>query len=275
MKKKSLIFKAMAITFLSLGVTQAHQSHQHYFHEAHEVKTEDLMIKDLSSGNIEGIFRGNKTIILTIDDGPNPRVTPKVLDVLKKHNVKATFFVIGQQVARNKNIMKRTQAEGHIIGNHSFEHKYVGRMGYWGFKKKVIKEFMRAHDAVVPYMGPNQGYYYRAPGASWNKKAAKYINKTEVGSKYVGPLLWDIGGSNIERDGRIITAADWACWNDKWSIEKCLEGYINRTEQVKGGVVLFHDIHPNSAELLDRYLTRVKELGYDFMTLDDLNLDAK
>ena len=266
--------KLLKTLLITIPITvSAHAAQDHYFHEAEQIQTNFVIQKRIQSKNIEDLYRGHKKIVLTIDDGPTSRATPKVLDVLDKHNVKATFFVIGSQVENNRKIMERMQASGHIIGNHSYSHKLIGKMSWLRFKKKVLSEFNGAHNVILPYLNNDHGLYYRAPGASWSAKAAKHVNTTEIGKDYIGPLLWDIGGEiRKTSDGTITHAADWACWNNGWTVNECLEGYVARTERVKGGVVLLHDINAKSAELLDKLITELKQRGYEFITLDDLDL---
>lgn len=232
--------------------------------------------KDLRPGNMENLHRGKKEIVITIDDGPTPGVTDKVLDALKKHNVQATFFVIGSKAKRYTSLMERIANEGHIIANHTMTHPKVGKIKGWGKKKKIREEIIGAHELLRPYLANGKRWYFRPPYASWQSDAAKIINKTEYGHNYYGPLLWDIGGE-METKGifkKPVKAADWACWSKKWSVKKCLKGYVHETEDKKGGVVLFHDLVSKSAELIDGYLEEFsKKDDYRFISLDDVPLD--
>ena len=229
--------------------------------------------KDFRSGNIERIYRGEGKVVITIDDGPTPGVTEKVLDSLKANNAQATFFVIGEKAKRYPKLMKRILDEGHIVGNHTMTHPHVADIFFIGFKKKVKAEILGAHELLKPYLGNNKRFYFRAPGASWKAKAAKVLNKTEVGKKYYGPLLWDIGGEMLKDDnGKILQAADWACWSWGWSIDDCADGYVNETEEKNGGVILFHDLRKQSAAMIEKVLPRLKEKGFEFVSLDDVEI---
>lgn len=218
--------------------------------------------------------QGKKELTITIDDGPTPKVTEAVLDVLKKHNLKATFFILGAKVSYQKKVLKRMVDEGHIIGNHSLNHKKLGKVGFFFFSKKIRKEIIDSHKLMEPYMVNSPKWYFRPPYGSWVKKAAKVINKTEYGNNYYGPILWDIGGSlQSSTTGTIKRAADWGCWSKKWTVDQCLSGYIYETEEKKGGVVLFHDLKMESVELIDRYITHYKNNPeYRFVSLEDLNI---
>ncbi len=68
--------------------------------------------------------KGKKVIALTFDDGPDPEDTPKILDLLKQYHAHATFFVVGNKVVRNPDILKREAAEGHELANHTYSHPY-------------------------------------------------------------------------------------------------------------------------------------------------------
>lgn len=228
--------------------------------------------KVLRERNIQMIHQGKKEIVITVDDGPTKGVTDRLLQVLKKHGVQATFFVLGHKVPRTKSILEQMVADGHIVGNHSMEHKNIGQISGI-FKKKKIKEaIIDAHKNIEPYMVNSPKWYFRAPYGSWQSRAATIVNETEYGNNYYGPLLWDIGGDLDASLFKVKRAADWGCWSKGWSVRKCLKGYINETEEKKGGVVLFHDLKSESVDLIDQYITHFKQEGYKFISLDDLDI---
>lgn len=91
-----------------------------------------------------------KRIALTFDDGPHPEATPALLDVLAAHDVKAAFFVIGANAARHPDVLRRMDAAGHILGNHSYDHDYLGMFRlhrYWA------DQLARTDDAIVEAVG--------------------------------------------------------------------------------------------------------------------------
>ena len=149
------------------------------------------LLKDFNNQNRERILRNKHQIVLTFDDGPTAGVTDKVLDVLKKHDVKGTFFVIGNNVSAQPGVMKRLVKEGHLVANHSMSHPNLADLGlFW--RKKLKQEVMGAHEVLTPYLENNKRLYFRAPMGAWESKLADYLNKDDVGSKYIGPLLWDV-----------------------------------------------------------------------------------
>ena len=99
-----------------------------------------------SSVHVEGSY-----IAMTFDDGPEPKLTPKLLDILKEKGIKATFFVVGQNAAAYPEILKRAVAEGHEIANHSWSHPNFGKMS----DPAVNQELQKTHDAIFQATGIN------------------------------------------------------------------------------------------------------------------------
>jgi peptidoglycan/xylan/chitin deacetylase (PgdA/CDA1 family) len=100
----------------------------------------NIYLKSLCRGD-----RADKLVTLTFDDGPDEVMTPKVLDVLQKHDIKATFFVIGSKVEKFPHIAKRIVAEGHTIANHTYSHKATFPMSSYG---TVLEEIQRCTQAI-------------------------------------------------------------------------------------------------------------------------------
>ena len=231
----------------------------------------DVVDKDFSRNNIGNIHKGHNQIIFTFDDGPVLGVTDKILDVLKEHNIKATFFVIGYNVKAHPALMKRILDEGHIVGNHSMDHHPLKNLDPVTWKDVVQKEVLDMHDLILPYLGNNKHFYFRAPDGAWATQFADFLNESEIGKQYIGPIFWDIGGQLEVEDGKYIGAADWACWSKKLSTEVCMNGYINEAARRKGGVVLMHDLKIQSVDLLSKLIPELEDRGYTFATLNDVN----
>jgi peptidoglycan/xylan/chitin deacetylase (PgdA/CDA1 family) len=231
--------------------------------------------KSFTIRNQERLHRGHNEIVLTFDDGPTPGVTNKVLDVLKEHNVKATFFVIAEKAQQHPDLMKRILAEGHIVANHSLSHQALKDLSFFSWKKVVKKQVLDAHTILAPYMSNGKNFYFRAPEGAWAEKYAGLLNETEVGKRYIGPVLWDIGGEVQMSNGQYTQAADWACWSKKLTIDECLSGYMYEAKSTKGGVVLMHDLRSQSVEMLAKFIPELENAGFTFKTLDDVNWDRK
>lgn len=212
-----------------------------------------------------------KTVALTFDDGPNNTSTVKVLDILKKYDVPATFFVLGRMAHAYPEMMKRISEEGHLVANHTYNHPALGSLSMFKRNKVAKEEILRTHEEIENYLNEGDKLFFRAPENSWHKNISSALNRDDRLEKYIGPVMWDIGGSNQEVNGRVMGAADWACWSKKWPVEKCAHGYIVETEQKQGGIVLMHDIHSKTAEMLERYIQVLLSRGYKFVTLNEVD----
>jgi peptidoglycan/xylan/chitin deacetylase (PgdA/CDA1 family) len=230
--------------------------------------TED---KDFSRSNIGNIHSGRNEIILTFDDGPIPGVTDKVLDVLKEYNIKATFFVVGKNVKAHPELMERIVEEGHVVGNHSMNHLPLKNLDPATWKDIIKNEILDAHTLIMPYLGNNKHFYFRAPDGVWADKYAEFLNEDTTGKQYIGPILWDIGGEIEFKDGKYLQAADWACWSRKISVDDCMSGYLYEAGRRKGGVILMHDLRRQSVELLTKLIPELEDRGFTFSNLNDVN----
>lgn len=112
-----------------------------------------------------------KEIYLTFDDGPSDRVTPKILDILKEENVKATFFIIGKNAERRKNLLKREFDEGHTIGVHSYSHKYKE---IYSSTQSLLKDIEDCNSVIKEVTG-RKSTLYRFPGGSFGL-SSKLVN---------------------------------------------------------------------------------------------------
>lgn len=227
----------------------------------------------LSPKNIFNLHTGKKEIVLTIDDGPTPGVTDKILDFLKEEKINAAFFLIGTKAQSQLTLVKRMEDEGHIIANHTFTHpiltNVMSKDPNW--KSVVHQEFFTTHHLLVPFLGNQREWYFRAPGGAWKKEIADVINAEADGQKTLGPLYWDIGGEIKIQNGKYLSSADWDCWRQNIALSNCLSGYVNETLKFKGGVVLFHDVNVKSAELIIQYIKEMQAKNYRFVSLDQIN----
>ncbi len=215
-----------------------------------------------------GITRAH-TVALTFDDGPNAH-TETVLDVLKKHNVKATFFIVGNMAHKNPAILARIAAEGHLLANHSATHALMGD-AYDAQPERLLAQLRDVDQQIRPLMKPGEKLYYRAPYGAWKSAHAAILNRDARLRDYVGPIYWDVGGDiSMSRDGYVMSAADWDCWRLKWSAQTCAKGYLRETRRKDGGVVLMHSIQPQAPALVAAVVPALLEEGYDFVRLDQM-----
>ncbi len=202
-----------------------------------------------------------KRVALTFDDGPNPLTTPKVLDILKEHGISATFFINGSRVRgeTERAILERIVAEGHILANHSQSHLDLKTVS----ASKLESEIQKTHAEIVGAgVTPR---YFRFPFGSASCS----------GMKRVQDLGYIVTGWHID-------TADW-CFA-KSSTGYCspstfryvpdqyrnsLEGYAMSQVRAKdGGILLFHDIHPNTVAVLPHVIETLEDEGYAFVNVD-------
>ncbi len=221
---------------------------------------------------------GTKKLALTFDDGPSDH-TDALLDYLEQLDVKATFFINGANVAKESDTvrqkrlatLKRMHDEGHIVANHTHEHRHVGN----GISTtELMRQVSATHEVIKDYVGLHR-LYFRAPYGAWAANNAGVLNRDEALSAYIGPVFWDIGGEIRYRNGQLVGAADWDCWGKKLSVAKCADGYLTDVRAQKGGVVLMHDITANTVSMVKSMLQTLVNEGYSFITLDEVEaLDA-
>ncbi len=182
-------------------------------------------------------------IALTFDDGPNAEFTPKILALLKKHNAKATFFLIGNQIEINKEIVQEILEEGHTIGNHTFSHS-----NNFGFlkTKEVISDIKKTNQIVEKLTGLKLKYFRPAFGVT-NPRIAKAVK--ELGLNTFG---WSIRSLDTTKDSK----------------EKIFSRIIKNIK--KGDVVLLHDTSNKSVEVLEQFLVFLDKNQLKSVTLDQL-----
>lgn len=182
------------------------------------IKTNRL-IKWLFHNQTWSIPNKENNIYLTFDDGPTPTVTPWVLDILKEHNIKATFFCIGKNIKSNPDIFKRILTEGHRVGNHTFTHKNGWKTNFKTYIKDVNiceKEILNLTNKTID--GKNSRLF-RPPYGKITPRQSKFL--ISQGYKVI---MWDILTADFDTN---------------ISLEKC---YSNATKKVENGsIIVFHD----------------------------------
>ena len=196
-----------------------------------------------------------KEIALTLDDGPGPR-TIEVAEWLAKEKIPATFFMIGKNAKANPAAVQRVvqlsqQNNGlFIIGNHSMTHPLsLVKLGEAGALAELMNADAVLEDAIAASQKtyPTAISFFRPPGGSFIALGAANIakiNATAAG-KYQGPVFWDIGGALANG-----YSADWDCWAHKVSVGSCMDGYEREATAHGRGVMLAHDIHSQSVDML-------------------------
>jgi len=214
-------------------------------------------------------LRHSHVVALTFDDGPN-NFTPAVLDALKAAGVKATFFIVGRMAEAHPTILARIAAEGHLLGNHSATHPFLGQ-SYADNPELLLDQIRRVDDLIAPLMPAGTQLYFRAPYGSWRPAFARALNGDPELRKYVGPIYWDEGGEvSFSDDGYVLSSSDWECWHRGWDAATCAKGYMREIRRKDGGVVLMHCIHAQSAALVAQIVPPLLEEGYTFVRLDQM-----
>lgn len=192
---------------------------------------------------------GKKMLALTFDDGPGP-YTGQLLDALKQRGIHATFFVVGSRVDSYASLIKRMEAEGHVVGNHSFSHRNLKRM-----TASQIKQDMDASGAKINRLLGHWPVVMRCPGGNYNDTVKDYAKNAGI------PMIqWSV-------DTR-----DWESRNvDKILREAFQEGRYGIRD---GAIVLMHDIYSTSLEAAIKMMDKLQQQGYTMVTVPEL-LKAK
>lgn len=211
-------------------------------------------------------------IALTFDDGPG-KGTESILNTLKQYHIKASFFVLGSQAKKHPELIKRIVSEGHVLANHSYSHPNLSKNIYQTEPKLLISELKSTHEILKPYLKPGQKLFFRAPYSLWQSSNASVLNQDPELASYIGPICWDVGRSDESVNGKYLSAGDWNCWSQKpeaLTPLQCAEGYRNTIETINGGVVLMHDIHNKTAEMVKILIPQLLQKGYRFITLNQV-----
>lgn len=190
---------------------------------------------------------GEKTIYLTFDAGYENGCTAQILDVLQKHQVPAAFFLVGNYIEQNPDLVRRMVAEGHIVGNHTYHHWDMSKIGDMETFRKELESLEGLYQATT---GETMKKYYRPPQGIYSEENLKMAR--ELGYHTV---FWSLA------------YVDWLNDNQPTS-EEAFGKLIPRIHN--GAVVLLHSTSKTNAAILDDLLTRWEELGYTFATLDQL-----
>jgi peptidoglycan/xylan/chitin deacetylase (PgdA/CDA1 family) len=214
-------------------------------------------------------LRGTHTVALTFDDGPNG-ATREVMSSLKANNVTATFFVVGRMARSHPEILREIEANGYQLANHSATHPLLGRK-YDNNPEMLLAQIRDVHNLIAPLMKPGEKFFFRAPYGGWRAAHAEILNSDPVLRDYIGPIYWDAGGDIAKnKDGYILSSADWDCWRRHWDAQKCAKGYLREIRRKDGGVVLMHCINTHASELVDAVVPALVEEGYRFVRIDQI-----
>ncbi len=189
------------------------------------------------------IKTSKKVIAITFDDGPHGVNTPRLLDMLKKRNIKATFYVVGEMVRYNPQLLRRMIAEGHEIGNHTVRHGTLTKLSI----SALEKEMKTAHQAIFSATGV-EPKSMRPPGGAI-KKSQKEWMLTNMGYP---TIMWSVDPNDWKRPGvEVVT-------------RRLVEGAR------PGGILLAHDLHKPTVDAMPSTLDQLLAKGYKFVTISEL-----
>ena len=180
-----------------------------------------------------------KLIALTFDDGPRRSTTTRLLDGLAERGVKATFFLIGRQIADNADVVERMDREGHQIGIHTFGHVQLTDLNQTDFDAQVES----TRTLLKDLLGHND-FLLRPPYGKWDEGVKK-----RAGCPII---LWSIDPED---------------WDDK-NTDRVVNMVVNQARD--GGIILLHDIYPESVDAALQIVDKLHAQGYYFCTIDQL-----
>jgi peptidoglycan/xylan/chitin deacetylase (PgdA/CDA1 family) len=182
-------------------------------------------------------------IAMTFDDGPSSENTPRLLQILKQRNIKATFFLIGQNVADNPDIVRRILADGHEVGNHSWTHPQLSKLS----DDKVTAEITKTQDAIKDASGFTPTLL-RPPYGAITTRQRDWI-ESRFG---LNIILWSVDPFDWKRPGASVIT------------QRIL------TQVHPGAIILSHDIHKQTVDAMPATLDGLIAKGYKFVTVSQL-----
>src|SRR5437660_3636882 len=210
---------------------------------AHEAERDNPGPAAESSITFSSVHVDGPYIAMTFDDGPSATLTPKLVDLLAAHHIKATFFVIGENVAEHPDIVARAAREGHEIGNHSWSHPNFAKMS----AESVRSQLQRTDDVIKSATGLRPTLL-RPPYGSITAREKRWIHD-EFGYQII---LWDVDPYDWKRPGPAVVR------------NRILK------ETQPGSIVLSHDIHPGTIEAMPSTFDALEAKGFKFVTVSEL-----
>ena len=178
-------------------------------------------------------------VALTFDDGPNARYTPLLLEGLRKRNIHATFFLLGENILKNKELLLRMQKDGHLIGCHTWSHVQLDKISPFSANREILKT-----NSLIYHITGTYPTCLRPPYGAWKKDLELPVTML--------PVFWDVD------------TLDWQSQNP----ENILD--IVRKNVQDGSIILMHDSYDSSVRAALAITDELTEKGYDFVTADQL-----
>ncbi len=212
----------------------------------------------VSERQLMGSELPDKTLTLTFDDGPGRR-TAELADYLAAQGIEGTFFINGNKVPGRQAALDTVAGRGHLVANHTQTHRALTRLS----RAEVVRE-VEETDAVITSVQRGRISALRAPFGAWNGAATSALNGSSM-RKYVGSVFWDVGGALTST-----AAADWDCWGKGVSVSRCGDLYLQEARRRGRGIVLMHDVHDRTVDLVKYLVPKLQADGFRFARLEDV-----
>lgn len=180
-------------------------------------------------------------VALTFDDGPHPVYTKRLLDGLQSRGIRATFFVVGENISGSEELIRRMADEGHVIGNHTYSHIKLS-----GITDAEACGEVQKTDALVRELTGSGTEFIRPPFGSWKKTLECELEMI--------PVLWDVD------------PLDWTTKNTGVIVQRVLE------DVEPGDIILLHDFYGSSVDAALEIADQLLAQGYELVTVDELIL---
>ncbi len=180
-------------------------------------------------------------VALTFDDGPSKKYTPMLLDGLKKRGVCASFFIMGKNIAGNEELIRRMQKEGHLIGNHTYNHVQLNKIP----QNLACEEIQKTNNEIYEVTGVYPSYI-RPPFGAWQENLELCVTML--------PVFWDVD------------TLDWRNQNVDTIVK------IVKKNVKDGAIILMHDEYQTSVDAALKVVDMLMEEGYEFVTVDGMIL---
>lgn len=202
---------------------------------------DDIVQSDAAT--ITAVRTPSSVVAMTFDDGPHPTHTPRLLDMLRERELKATFYLIGNRVVQYPQIARRIAEEGHEIGNHSWSHPFLDRMG----TAAVTREIDQTTSAIFQVTG-RPPVTFRPPYGAFTRRQRTALHD----ARSLPTILWSVDPQDWRRPGANTVA----------------RRIISNAQQ--GGIILSHDIHRGTIDAMPQTFDGLSARGLRFVTVSQI-----
>ena len=187
----------------------------------------------------ERILEGKKLVALTFDDGPSSETTPRLLDILRQKDVRATFFMLGSRASTNPELVKLVEKDWHEVASHTMYHQNLIKL-----KEQAVQSDINEANVVFNQILGHTPSFTRPPYGNINDNVRSYVNTPMI--------LWSVD------------TEDWKNKNTESIVSLTL------SEVYDGGIILMHDIYPTSVDAVPVLIDTLRNDGYEFVTISEL-----